>query len=54
MCTNVLCLKKDTCYRFLAKPDRYQSYLIIPTDVIDGCAEYWEVNDNDMSARKDG
>ena len=42
-CDGVNCPQRDTCYRFLAKPDRFQSYsefYKIRTD--EKCEYYWE------------
>ena len=41
MCSRRDCPKKDTCYRYLAFPSEYQSYLIIDTPIIDNCDYYW-------------
>lgn len=44
MCRNDKCLLKDTCYRYLAEPSGYQSYIIIDKNVEteDDCNSYWE------------
>ena len=42
-CEGINCPDRDTCYRFLAKPDRLQSYSAfyeIRKD--DSCEYYWE------------
>ena len=46
MCGNKECKLKDTCYRYLAKPDEYaQTYgLFCPSDD-SHCEFYWEAND---------
>ena len=45
-CEGVGCEAKETCYRYTAKPSRYQSYFtetpIIKTKGLpDGCDYYW-------------
>jgi hypothetical protein len=46
LCTNDDCPKKLECYRFMAKPDIYQSVSHFKWD--NGCEYYWEysVSDN--------
>ena len=41
MCSRRDCPNKNTCYRYLAFPDEYQTYLIIDTPIIDNCEHYW-------------
>ena len=41
MCNRRDCPQKRTCYRYLAFPDEYQTYLIIDTPTIDKCEYYW-------------
>lgn len=41
MCNRRDCKHKQTCYRYLAYPDEYQTFLIIDTPVIDKCDYYW-------------
>jgi hypothetical protein len=45
MCKNPNCEIKNTCYRFLAKPDDMQSYVVIDAVVKNkaDCELYWEV-----------
>lgn len=45
MCAGTNCPLKENCYRFLAKPEIYQSYFSVPP-VKDGKCEYqWKVED---------
>lgn len=42
MCNRRDCGKKNTCFRYLAFPDEYQSYIMIDKiDIEDGCDMYW-------------
>ena len=41
MCARRDCPDKHTCYRYLAFPDEYQTYLIIDTPIIENCEYYW-------------
>lgn len=43
MCEGIGCLQKESCYRFIAEPSKYQSYLIIPPYKcsIEECEYYW-------------
>jgi len=46
MCNRRDCAKKNTCYRYLAFPDEYQSYIVIDkVNLDDGCDEYWRCRD---------
>ena len=43
LCPDETCPKKETCYRFFAKPDKYwQSYFTKSPRVGDKCEHYWE------------
>jgi hypothetical protein len=42
MCKNEECPKKETCYRFKAIPDSYQSYGLLDWK---DCEYYWEIKD---------
>jgi hypothetical protein len=42
MCHNKNCKKKQSCYRYLAKPDLYQAYFS-RMDEVDGCEYYVDV-----------
>lgn len=42
MCSRSDCGKKNTCFRYLAFPDEYQTYIEInKLDTSDGCKMYW-------------
>jgi len=43
MCTGRGCNDKNTCFRYLAFPDEYQSYIMIDTRDMDRekCEMYW-------------
>ena len=41
MCSRRDCPKKTTCYRYLAFPEEYQTFLLIETPVIKECEYYW-------------
>ena len=41
MCDRRDCKKKNTCFRYLAFPSEYQTYLIIDTPDTDNCEYYW-------------
>jgi hypothetical protein len=41
MCARRDCGRKHTCYRYLAFPDEYQTYLLIDTPIIEDCEYYW-------------
>lgn len=45
MCSGQECPKKDTCFRYLAKPSEFrQSYFLgIPLKQDGTCEHYWEV-----------
>lgn len=45
MCPGEGCPLKESCYRFIAKPDEYcQSYFATPPVKGDECDAYWETN----------
>ena len=47
LCSGEGCNKKDTCYRFLAEPNKYrQSYFSAPPLVSKVCEYYMEYNDD--------
>ncbi len=37
ICKNYECKIKNKCYRYLAKPDKYQSYGIFISDTVNNC-----------------
>lgn len=42
MCRRGDCPKKNTCFRYLAFPDEFQSYVIINKPILDDdCDLYW-------------
>lgn len=44
MCEGTGCQQRNTCHRFLAKPDEYrQAYFVTPPVEADGtCKHYWD------------
>lgn len=47
MCLNKECTKKETCYRFIAKPSPWQSYCMFEFEIIKGetyCDFYWPLH----------
>ena len=47
-CEGIDCPSRVSCYRFIAKPDRLQSYAAFYHNMKgDKCENYWEVNDGD-------
>ena len=43
MCEGTNCPKKETCYRFTAKPDEdRQSYFMTPPNNGDSCDQFWD------------
>lgn len=42
-CNNKNCAIRYSCFRFLATPSEYQSYLLIDKEVetLEACASYW-------------
>ena len=44
MCTNHECSLKDTCYRYLAKPNKYWQSYIKAEPVDNECEFYWKYN----------
>lgn len=46
MCNRRDCGKKNNCYRYLAYPSEYQSYIIVEKQELeDGCDMYWRCRD---------
>jgi len=44
MCNNNKCLSKNKCYRFIATPSRYQSYIAWTVkEKVNKCEYFWEV-----------
>jgi len=54
MCSGKLCRLKNTCYRYLAEPDKYhQSYYLKPPKTAGGkCVEYWKYKEKVKCAKK--
>ena len=49
MCKDYDCKLKETCFRYNAKPDYYQSYFVgSPKDEDAECRYYWGDNQNQM------
>lgn len=42
MCARRDCPNKRTCYRYLAFPDEYQTFIMIDKPIIDDCEYYWK------------
>jgi len=53
MCKPVYCPLKDTCYRYKAKPDQYQSYIgeTPYSDKTQSCDYYWKMASQDESTK---
>lgn len=43
MCLNDKCQIKNDCYRFMATPDRYQSYSFFGKDQEEKCDYFWKM-----------
>ena len=41
MCRNENCLRKEKCYRYMAKPEEFQWYSDFATDDGKDCDYYW-------------
>ena len=52
MCTNLKCDLSSKCYRFMAKPEMLQSYLIISKDVKTekDCDHFWRMEEDEISS----
>lgn len=48
MCKGDDCPLKEKCYRYLAKPDHYQSYFMIPPYKDGKCDHFWEVGNRQV------
>ena len=42
MCSNIKCRKRYDCYRYMAEPNSWQSYLVIEDP--DNCKHFWKVD----------
>ena len=47
MCSGSDCDKRDSCFRFMAIADEYQSFFDGTPDEDGNCDYYWELNDTD-------
>jgi hypothetical protein len=45
MCNGDDCPVKENCWRYLAPPDRFQSYFAAPPRNEEGCEYFWDVNE---------
>ena len=47
MCNNCKCAIATHCYRYMAKPDMWQSYIILdqPVKTEEDCEHYWRIED---------
>ena len=45
MCMNNLCVLKETCYRFKAKPCKYMQSYAIFEEIKGKCKYYWKLNE---------
>lgn len=41
MCGNRSCKSKESCYRYMATPDKYQSWSTFGTIDCEKCTNYW-------------
>lgn len=48
MCAVTNCPKKETCYRFNATPDKYQSYISPKRNADGSCDYYWEMKKQEV------
>ena len=44
MCVGKFCPLKETCYRYLASPNEYQSYFLEAPYKNNDCEHYWKIN----------
>lgn len=53
MCNNPNCKLCKDCYRYNAKPSKYQSFIIIKKDVnsLDDCSHYWPFDNEEELKR---
>ena len=52
MCSGKDCPLKETCYRYKAKPDEYQSYFMEPPYKDGECNHYWEMDKKNTNERQ--
>jgi hypothetical protein len=53
MCKPIYCPLKDTCYRYKAKPDQYQSFFSEQpyNDEKKTCEQYWKMSSQDEATK---
>ena len=44
MCVGIFCPLKETCYRYLASPNEYQSYFLEAPYKNNECEHYWKID----------
>lgn len=55
MCSDATCAKRKRCYRFVAKPDHYQSYFSgSPRHAGGSCDYYWDIRPTPPTPQTDG
>ena len=52
-CNRHDCPNKETCYRYLASADKYQTYILIDKDDVSECDYYWECKSVSQQRRLD-
>jgi len=52
MCSGKDCPLKETCYRYKAKPDEYQSYFMEAPYNDGECNHYWEIKKSSKVSKK--
>jgi len=45
MCQGDECPVKENCWRYMAPPDRFQSYFATPPYTEEGCEYFWDMNE---------
>lgn len=54
LCRDHTCPQKESCYRFLAEPEKYwQSYFAESPRNGDECRYYWEVEEKTLKTKTD-
>lgn len=53
-CTGENCSKKQSCYRYTAKADEYQSFFMTPPNQDGQCDHYWENEPKELMRIKNG
>lgn len=52
MCEDKECPRKETCYRFKAKPCEYQTYFLHSPREHDKCDYYWEMQTRNYKEKR--